>query len=67
MKQITLEDANLFWQYLDKHYPDLGKQFPSRAFAEGAILFFRPGKMNDKDWNEAEGILNRWIRNNGFF
>ena len=49
MKELTHLDAMKFWDYLDREYPELNVQLPSKAFHTGAIISFKPARMKQED------------------
>ena len=66
MKELTVQDANLFWKYLDEKYPEISGQLKSRLFIDESIVASQPAKMKDEDYIKYETLLKGWLKDNGF-
>jgi hypothetical protein len=66
-KELTIQDAQRFWDYFDSEYPDLSFQLKSKSFINGSIVSHQPAKMKDEDYIAYNRIMYAWQIENGFW
>jgi hypothetical protein len=68
MKELTHLDADKFWDYFDKEYPEINRQFPKVSFlpAQQAIVAFKPARMSQDDYDKYNEVRENWLTENGF-
>ncbi len=65
-KELTIDDANRFLDFLREKYPEIFIQVSNTSLVNGSIIFFKPAKMSDEDYNKFNEILSNWYIENGF-
>ena len=66
MREPTIDDANNFLDFLRKEHPEIFVQMSNTSFVNGSIIFFKPAKMSDENYNKYTEILDNWYIENGF-
>ena len=66
MKELTPNDANTFFNYLENEYPEINCQLRNYSFVNGSIVCFKPAKMTNEDYDKYNEILKKWLTDNGF-
>jgi hypothetical protein len=64
---LTLEDANRFWDDFTERHPDIAAQLPNRSFINGSIVTFQPAKIDSISYTIYERYLKMWLFKNGFW
>ena len=67
MKDLTIHDAENFWDFFMLNYPEIFNQLaPVKAFVGTTIWANKPAKMSESDYDTYNMVKDQWLKDNGF-